>query len=194
VGLQPEKYMVVKDSDIVGTFANNDIEFTDSTGAEHDSFDFGLKKSLLNYMHGACFDYPLHKWFDFKVPKTSIPPDFIFKALEEAEPGIAKPTSKVVWLGNQPAVELFIKNKKGEQYEKASLTFVNKQGVYNITVDKPQGLWLAAMLQQLSVHNAKPLTLQQVKDDYEAAGMEDFELFWDNKPVNTLYQQGLLVL
>lgn len=194
VGLQPEKYMVVKDSDIVGTFANNDIEFTDPTGAEHDSFDFGLKKSLLNYMHGACFDYPLHKWFDFKVPKTSIPPDFIFKALEEAEPGIAKPTSKVVWLGKQPAVELFIKNKKGEQYEKASLTFVNKQGVYNITVDKPQGLWLAAMLRQLSIHNAKPLTLQQVKDDYEAAGMEDFELFWDNKPVNTLYKQGLLVL
>ena len=107
---------------------------------------------------------------------------------------MAKPTSKVVWLGKQPRVELFVKNKRGEQYEKASLSFVNKQGVHSITVDKPQGLWLAAMLQQLSIQNPKMLTLQNVKDDYEAAGLEDFELFWDNKPVNTLYRQGLLVL
>jgi hypothetical protein len=34
--------------------------------------------------------------------------------------------------------------------------------------------------------------LQEVKEDYEAAGFEDFELFWDNKPVNTLYKAGLL--
>ncbi len=194
VGLEPEKYMVVKDSDIIGTFANNDIEFTDPTGTDHESFSFGLKKSLLNFMHGACLDYPLHKWFDFKIPKTTVAPDYIIKALEETEPGMAKPTAKVVWLGKQPVVELFVKNKKGEQYEKASLTFINKQGKYSITVDKPQGLWLAAMLQQLSIYNAKTLTLQQVKDDYEAAGLEDFELFWDNKPVNTLYKQGLLVL
>lgn len=194
VGLEPEKYMVVKDSDIIGTFANNDIEFTDPTGTDHESFSFGLKKSLLNYMHGVGLDFPLHKWFDFKIPKTTIPPDYIIKSLEEAEPGMAKPTAKVVWLGKQPRVELFVKNKKGEQYEKASLTFINKQGKYSITVDKPQGLWLAAMLQQLSIHNAKTLALQHVKDDYEAAGLEDFELFWDNKPVNGLYKQGLLVL
>lgn len=194
VGLEPEKYMVVKDSDIVGTFANNDIEFTDPTGTDHESFSFGLKKSLLNYMHGVGLDYPLHKWFDFKIPKTTVPPDFIVRALEEAEPGMAKPTAKVVWLGKQPAAELFVKNKKGEQYEKASLTFIYKQGRHTITVDKPQGLWLAAMLQQLSIQNPKMLTLQQVKDDYETAGLEDFELFWDNKPVNTLYKQGLLVL
>jgi hypothetical protein len=31
-------------------------------------------------------------------------------------------------------------------------------------------------------------------DSYNAAGLEDFELFWDNKPVNTLYKAGLLML
>ena len=30
------------------------------------------------------------------------------------------------------------------------------------------------------------------KESYEAAGLEDFELFWDNKPVTTLYKAGLL--
>ena len=32
------------------------------------------------------------------------------------------------------------------------------------------------------------------KEDYEKSGLEDFELFWDNKPVNTLYKAGLLRL
>jgi len=36
------------------------------------------------------------------------------------------------------------------------------------------------------------LTLPQVKANYEAAGLEDFELFWDNKPVSGLYKVGLL--
>ena len=36
--------------------------------------------------------------------------------------------------------------------------------------------------------------LGEVKENYQAAGLEDFELFWDNKPVNQLYKAGLLVL
>jgi hypothetical protein len=46
----------------------------------------------------------------------------------------------------------------------------------------------------LSVSNPKTLSLQEVKTDYENAGLEDFELFWDNKPINTLYKAGLLML
>ena len=52
VGLNPEKFSVKKISEAIGTFANNDIEHLDPTGADHESFSFGLKKSLLNYMHG----------------------------------------------------------------------------------------------------------------------------------------------
>ena len=36
------------------------------------------------------------------------------------------------------------------------------------------------------------MTYAVVKESYEAAGLEDFELFWDNKPVTTLYKAGLL--
>ena len=50
------------------------------------------------------------------------------------------------------------------------------------------------MLEKLSINNNKLLTLQEVKDDYEAAGLEDFELFWDNKPVNGMNKVGLLRL
>ena len=64
VGLDPEKYRVKKVTEAIGSFANNDIEHIDPSGADHETFSFGLKKSLLNYMHGIGLDDPLQKWFD----------------------------------------------------------------------------------------------------------------------------------
>ena len=81
VGMFPEQFGAVKETEAIGTFANNDINFVDSTGIDHDKFSFGLKKSLFNFMHGICFDYELQDWFDFKIPKTKIGADFIFDAL-----------------------------------------------------------------------------------------------------------------
>ena len=194
VGLYPEKYSVKKVSDAIGTFANNDIEHIDPTGSDHESFSFGLKKSLLNYMHGACFDYPLQKWFEQKVPKTTIAPDYIIKAIEAIEVAVSNPNTKIIFTGNQPKKETIIKSKKGNQWELLSLTFETKKETINIKVDKEQGEWLVNILQSVSISNSKTLTLQEVKTDYENAGLEDFELFWDNKPVSTLYKAGLLHL
>lgn len=194
VGMEPEKYKVVKETTAIGSFANNDIVHSDPTGADHESFSFGLKKSLFNYMYGLCLDDPLQKWFEAKVPKTKVPPDYIAKALEADELPVFKPTAKVVWLGKAPKVSHFVQSKKGNQRAMVSLSFITQKDTQQIQVPEAQGLWLVSMLPQLSVANAKTTTLQQVKDSYEAAGLEDFELFWDNKPVNTLYRVGLLVL
>ncbi len=194
VGLQPEKYKVVKQTEATGTFANNDIEHTDPTGADHDSFSFGLKKSLLNYMQYACLDYPLNKWFDFKVPKTTVDPSFISNTVNEEPPAAHKANTKVVWLGKKPFAEINTKSKKGSQWEVCSLQFQTKKETLQIKVDKAPGLWLTDMLDRLSVCNIKVYTLQEVQESYTAAGLQDFELFWDNKPVNTLYKAGLLHL
>jgi radical SAM superfamily enzyme YgiQ (UPF0313 family) len=194
VGLHPELFNVKKETVQTGTFANNDIAHTDPTGADHETFSFGLKKSLFNFMHGICFDEPLQKWFDFKVPKTKVSPDYIAEALKEEEPLLFKPGAKVVWLGKKPAIENFVKSKKGSQWEMVSLVFQSKKEMHTIQVDKKQGDWLAGMLVKLSVDNLKSFTLQEVKENYEAAGLDDFELFWDNKPVSTMYKFGLLRL
>lgn len=194
VGLHPEKYKVQKLTESVGSFANNDIPHLDPTGADHESFSFGLKKSLLNYMHGTCFDYPLQKWFDFKTPKTSLPPDYIVKALEEPAYSILKPSDKFVWLGNSPAVENFTKSKKGNQWEMCSITFYGRKETLNIKTDQKKGWWLTAILEKLSIKNIKTYTLQEIRDSFEDEGLEDFELFWDNIPVSNLYKVGLLKL
>lgn len=193
VGMNPEKYNVRKETELIGTFANNDIVHIDET-TDHEAFSFGLKKSLFNYMHNICLEDPLQKWFEFKIPKTRVAPDFIVKALLEDQYVAPKPTSKVVWLGKQPSVETFTKSKKGAQWEVASLTFQTRKEKYNISVSPEQGRWLAEILDKISVSNVKTYTLQEVMDSYNAAGLEDFELFWDNKPVNTLYKFGLLKL
>src|SRR5690606_9246386 len=105
-----------------------------------------------------------------------------------------KPTAKVVYLGTKPALEITTKSKKGNTWELASLTFQSRRETLNIKVDKEPGEWLALILEQLSIDNTKTYTLQEVKESYDAAGLEDFELFWDNKPVSGLYKVGLLVL
>jgi hypothetical protein len=193
VGLHPEKFGVVKETEVVGTFANNDINYIDSTGIDHEKFSFGLKKSLFNFMHGICFDYSLQEWFDFKIPKTKIPPDFIFNSLQEAEDFKIKPTAKIVWLGGKPFVEEFTKSKKGNSWEMMSLTFHDKKESFIIQTNKVEGRWLMEILQKISVASSKVLTLQEIKIDFEEQ-QEDFELFWYSKPVNSLREYGLLVL
>lgn len=194
VGLNPERYGVTITTAGTGGFANNDLEYTEATDTDHEAFGYGLKKSLHNYMHSACLDYPLHKWFDFKIPKTTVAPDFITRALETEEFASSKPNAKVVFIGAMPSIEHHTKSKKGNTWEVTTLNFETKTATHSIQVNQLQGKWLEELLPQLSVHNIKPLTLQQVKERYEAAGLEDFELFWDNKPVNTLHKAGLLVL
>jgi hypothetical protein len=154
----------------------------------------GLKKSLLNYMHHTCLDFPLSKWFDFKVPKTSVQPGYIAQILSEQEYIANKLTTKIVWLGTNLMAEDFMKSHKGEQYELCSITINTRQVTHTIKLERTHGNWLAKTLPMLSVNNLKLMTLQDVKDNYEAAGLEDFELFWDNKPMNTMYKAGLLML
>lgn len=195
VGLEPERFGVQKESLLMGSFANNDVVHLDPTGADHEAFSFGLKKSLLNYMHGACFDYPLQKWFDFKVPKTTVASDYIVKSLEEEDYVVTKPTARIVYLGKPPIAEYITKSKKGNTWELVSLTFYGKKETLNVKLDKVQGNWLKTILSEIvASNNTSLLTLQDLKERYEQSGLEDFELFWFNRPVNQLYKAGLLVL
>jgi len=197
VGMNPEYFGVVPVSPllegVVEVFANNDINFVDSTGIDHDKFSFGLKKSIFNFMHGICIDYELQEWFDFKIPKTRIGADFIFDALQEDADFNIKPTAKIVWLGGKPTVEHFTKSKKGNSWAMMTLTFHDKKESFTIQTNKTEGEWLVDMLQKISVSNVKTCSFQEIKTDFEQQ-LEDFELFWYSKPVNTLREFGLLVL
>ncbi len=192
VGMFPEEFGVISEQNEI-TFANNDINFKDKTGINHDKFSFGLKKSLFNYMHGICFDYDLQDWFDFKIPKTKIPSDFIYNCLEKEQNFTTKPNAKIVWLGGKPQTEIFTKSKKGNSWEMMKLTFHNKIQTFDISVNDNEGRWLVETLDKISVLSENKITFSQLKSDFEKQ-FDDFELFWYSKAVNTLRHFGLLVL
>ncbi|TAD96556.1 MAG: radical SAM protein, partial [Bacteroidetes bacterium] len=193
VGMYPEKFGVKKENDKIGTFANNDLVHSDPTGADHDLFSYGLKKSLFNFMYGIGFENHLQFWFDFDVPKTKIPRNYIKKALQEDQ-FFVSPRAKIVWIGAKPQINYFTKSKKGNFWEMANVLFYGKKENFSIQLEKKQGIWLTELLDKISVKNQKLSTFEEIKKDYENNNLPDFELFWYNKPVNLLNNFGLLVL
>jgi radical SAM superfamily enzyme YgiQ (UPF0313 family) len=194
VGLYPEQFGVLKNSEAIGSFANNDIDYTDKTGIDHDQFSFGLKKSLYNYMHDICFDYDLQDWFDFKIPKAKVSADFIYDALHEETDFNIKPSAKIVWLGGKPNAEYFTKTKKGNSWEMVSLIFHTKKDSFSIQLGREEGNWLLQMLLQISIAEPKIKTYSDLKRDFDENGLPDFELFWHSKSMQVLKENGLLQL
>jgi hypothetical protein len=192
VGMFPEEFGVIPEQNEI-TFANNDINFKDKTGINHDKFSYGLKKSLFNYMHGICFDYDLQDWFDFKIPKTKIPSDYIYNCLQNEQNFNTKPNAKIVWIGGKPQTEIFTKSKKGNSWEMMKILFHTKTQSFDISVNAEEGKWLIETLEKIAVTSENKITFSQLKSDFEKQ-FEDFELFWYSKPINTLGEFGLLTL
>jgi hypothetical protein len=194
IGLEPAKYGVSKETTEIGTFANNDIVHIDSTGIDHTAFSYGLKKSLYNFMHGIGFELPLQKWFEFKIPRTTIPRDFIENAIEEDEKSFVSPDTKIVWIGKIPSLHYATKLKKGVSYENAVVTFITRDSNFQIIVSKSEGEWLQVLLELISVSHAKILTFQEIQAHYYGSNSDDFEPFWYGKQMDTLRENGLLLL
>lgn len=194
VGIDPEAFDVINLSVETGSFANNDLVHKEKSGAVHDKFSFGLKKSLFNYMHGLCFDFPLQEWFDFKVPKTKIPPDYIDRVLENEPFPIYKPNQKMIWLGSIPQVTYFVKTKKGRTYEKAYMKFHTKSETIDIETDKVIADWFVNFIKDVKENKGSVTTYQVMKNSFEVITAEDFEPFLFSKPAQELKDYALLIL
>lgn len=194
VGLNPEKFRIKIENEKIGLFANNDLQFRDLTGIDHEQFSEGLRKSLFNYMHGVCFDFPLQDWFDFKVPKTTIAPNYIRQAIEEQAYEAVSPNAKIVWLGGVPTIRNYTKKKKNNSFEMAELTFGNKKRDLVIQLKQREGEWLMEQIPALSVNNLQQPTSAEIEKSFEEATGEDFVLFWNSKPMQELRENGLLML
>ncbi|WP_034057338.1 B12-binding domain-containing radical SAM protein [Lacinutrix jangbogonensis] len=192
IGQNPSEYGITPNYKDI-SFANNDIDFTDSTGIDHTQFSFGLKKSLFNFMHGIGFDMDLQDWFDFEIPQTTITPYHIEDCLNTETILSTKPTAKIVWLGHLPLVAERTKTKKGFTNELLDMTFHDKTESLQITLNKPEGEWLLQMLDTLKPAHGKALSFSVLKKDFETQ-FEDFELFWFSKGMQKLRDFGLLVL
>ncbi|MFZ4928695.1 B12-binding domain-containing radical SAM protein [Chryseobacterium sp. Mn2064] len=191
VGINPENFGVIPMKQEI-QFANNDIDFTDKTGIDHNKFSFGLKKSLFNYMHGVHFELPLQEWFDFKIPRTTIHPDYIHDCLLENEQFVLKGNSKVVFLTKNVIAENRVKNKKKYSGTYTLLTFHLKTNIVKVELEEDKAKWLIEILEENAIENQKKPTIQQLKNNFEQ-NFEDFELFWFSKPMQQLKENGVIL-
>jgi len=79
------------------------------------------------------------------------------------------------------------------QREMAKISFINKSTSLVIDIPRLDANWLLPTLEKMTIGD-RLTTLQEMKESHEAAGLEDFELFIDNKPMNTMHKVGLLRL
>ncbi|AYA38406.1 radical SAM protein [Hymenobacter oligotrophus] len=196
VGKNPAKYQVAQIGPEFEGFAWNDLWHDDPTGADHEQFGPGLAKALYNYMHGVALDEPLQFWFDFRVPRTTVPRNLIDSALAETgKPDSAKQNMRVFWLGNAPELRLETRQKKGRQIEQAVLTFYEQAEDFELKTTPVIGRWLHQLLGALATDYDTKQLLKEVAATYPAAeaGMS-FEAFLISPQWLLLREKGLLLV
>jgi hypothetical protein len=194
VGLNPEAYKVVHTGPVFGGFAENDYFHKDPNGADHELFSQGLKTSLYNYMLGVGLDLPLSKWFEFNIPKTSVPKDFIAEAISEEDRNFQKDNSKLYWLGKKPEIHYFSEiDKKGKSHDFTALIFYNKKTDASIELAADMGKWLFELIVK-TIENPKTFTISNLKDDFEKQDYKEFDKFINSDLFYKLRENGLLLL
>ncbi|GAA5033664.1 radical SAM protein [Marivirga lumbricoides] len=184
IGLNTQEYGIIPDLKKI-TFANNDIQFKDKTGIDHSKFSYGLRKSIFNYMQAQHFDLPLQEWFDFKIPGTTIAPDFILRSLQIEEETSIKDNAKVLWLGSFPQ-----SSNNGVGKSHTMLTFHDKSAIIEIILEKKKAEWLTGRLKKMSLG---PVPYKELKSEYES-NFNHFDQFWNSEELMDLRENGLLIL
>ncbi|MDP2891002.1 MAG: radical SAM protein [Bacteroidota bacterium] len=194
IGLNPAQFKAKIENEALGAFANNDLVHSDPTGANHELFSEGLRKSLFNYMHEVCFDFPLKDWFDFKVPRTTVRPDFIAEAIIVNDFEAPSPNSKIYWLGGPVSARYFSRKKKNQAFKMVELTFFNKKQDLVIQLKQDEGKWLFEQIPEVSVGSNKSITFAELTKSFEDQTGSDFVLFWNSTAIKNLRENGLLML
>ena len=191
VGLCPERFGTRVTEPPFGGFARNDVAFEDLQGGDHDELGGGLSRSLYNYMRGVGFDLPLQKWFDCKIPATTIPPRFVAHMAEEQEPVEKLHARRLYWLGGR--VELGPESVKKGKYSIVLLLHTNNREM----AIKMRGDWahfIHESLMQVGVDAVNPYLLEDFSRNYEILFNDDFLPFWYSKEMQAIRDHGLLLL
>jgi radical SAM superfamily enzyme YgiQ (UPF0313 family) len=180
VGINPKEFKVETATKKLGSFANNDMICVDKVGAEHDKFSDGLKKSLFNYMHGICFDFDLQEWFDFKVPKTKMSPNFIQQALQQGEHFTLKGNTRIVWKGH--TIQTIASAKKG----KVEMIISSRRNEVSFVCSQKMAEHISSFTNKVNISNSKVYSYAELEKEFA-------ELF-DSAELYILRENGLLYL
>lgn len=187
VGKNPAAYNLKLQTETIGTFANNDLEYEDLSGCDHGAFSEGLKKSLFNYMNGICFEYELQDWFDFEVPETTISESLIADILSAQTIDKTGGNKRVLFTIQMPEL-INISTKK------TSLIFNTRTSELEMELDQNTAIWFSEILQKCSFEKEKGMTYSEFAKSYDVNGFKDFDLFFNSEDMISLREMGLLIV
>ncbi|GAK89198.1 hypothetical protein JCM19297_3722 [Nonlabens ulvanivorans] len=188
VGLNPEEFGITPKLNPI-SFANNDVQFDDPTGVNHEQFSYGLKKSLFNYMHGIGFELDLQDWFDFRIPQSQIDSHYIEDCLNQDSYRVPKSNHKLVWIGNSPLVGSSRIFKKGLEISALKLQFHQAIDWFEIELEESRADWLMDQLEKSTPAASTMMTYGAMKNSYESQ-WEQFDTFWFSEPMEELKANG----
>lgn len=83
IGMNPHDYGVERIDPNPNAFTQNACAHSDSAGCDPELFGPGLVTALYNYIHSNGIDFDLQTWFDFRIPRTTIPRDYIARLVRQ---------------------------------------------------------------------------------------------------------------
>lgn len=198
VGLDPMSFGVKSIGPDFGGFAENDLFHIDPEGADHEVLSEGLKLSIFNYMQGVGFDEPLHTWFEFDVPETTIDSDYISNCIYEISEANIRPSDVMVWIGGD-AIELIIipiKKNKGEKTKQAYAEIIISGRTENFSLyfNQQTAEWVIDLLMNTAPETGNKFTIEKMKMSFENAGLGEFNDFLVSEGFALLREKGLLIV
>jgi radical SAM superfamily enzyme YgiQ (UPF0313 family) len=197
VGKNPAKYQVTATGPEPGPFAWNDLWHDDPLGADHETFGPGLAKSLYNFMHGVALREPLSFWFDFKVPRATVPRQLIQQAISEPDkPDATQPNRRLFWLGNPPELSFKTSGGNGPKDKKtarAILTCYEQAEDFEVKTTEAIGPWLQELLTRLSADYDTKVLLKEAGASFPP-GAGSWENFLQSPAWQLLREKGLLLV
>lgn len=158
VGKNPEKYHVIRTGPEFKGFANNDLYHDDPLGADHEKYSDGLKKALYNYMHHVGIDRPLHKFFAFKIPKTTMHPLLISNSVKSQLPDpIETPGFRMAWLD-------VTARQKSVSNGTSVMSFVTRKKTIELSMPQPLAELIIAQHDRFDLFAKNPILLHEVLD------------------------------
>lgn len=179
-GQNPEHYGVRRKGSMPNSFANNEIFFADNRGYNINMVGNALRTSLAHYMTGAELEQPVHKWFETKVPQTTMEPSLITDHLIKPDGcRIYDDSARIVWIGGyirQDAEGITLGNRTEEKH----INFGATEAAFLVKA--------AEICSNLTLST----TLADLKKLFAQFSEESFVVFYHSKKWDTLRSYGLL--
>lgn len=182
VGLNPERFDVSINGPEKGSFARNDLEYSDNTNYDPSIYSVGLKSALNAFMAGEKFHEPINSWFAFRTPRTTVKKNFIKKLMEQMTKTLnIHNHSVILWTG------------AGLSYRNGSIELHDIDGAEKIKASEIQWNFISQLLKLCNIKEDKRKNVLDVEEMCKEYSI-DFDSFLSSPLFSILSAYGLLIL